>query len=74
MACGRWWWRGGTLPGDGFPLLLRGGRAVARWGHEFAGQRLLIEVAPFAGEALDADPAPAPCRSRSIWQLALADR
>ena len=27
---------GGTLPGDGFPLILRGGVAVARWGHKLA--------------------------------------
>ncbi|HEY1014369.1 MAG TPA: crosslink repair DNA glycosylase YcaQ family protein [Herpetosiphonaceae bacterium] len=50
---------GGTLHGDGFPLLLRGGRAVARWSHKFAGQRLQVEVAPFAPGLLDDDPAPA---------------
>lgn len=41
---------GGTLPGDGFPLLLRGGRAVATWGHRFAGNRMLVTVTPFPGE------------------------
>ena len=43
---------GGTLPGDGFPLLLRGGRAVATWGHRFAGNRMQVTVTPFPGEQL----------------------
>jgi hypothetical protein len=38
---------GGTLPGDGFPILLRGGRAVATWSHRFKGNRMLVEVSPF---------------------------
>jgi hypothetical protein len=38
---------GGTLPGDGFPVLLRGGRAVATWSHRFKGDRMAVEVSPF---------------------------
>jgi hypothetical protein len=38
---------GGTLAGDGYPLVLRGGRAVARWAHRFAGDRMRVEVTPF---------------------------
>ena len=45
---------GGTLHGDGFPLLLRGGRAVATWGHRFAGNRMQVTVTPFPNEALPA--------------------
>jgi hypothetical protein len=43
---------GGTLPGDGFPLVLRGGRAVATWAHRFAGNRLRVTVAPFEAGGL----------------------
>jgi hypothetical protein len=43
---------GGTLPGDGFPALLRGGRAVATWSHRFRGDRMQVEISPF--EALPA--------------------
>ena len=46
---------GGTLPGDGLPLLLRGGRAVARWSHTFAGNRLRVTLMPFPGESVAAD-------------------
>jgi hypothetical protein len=45
---------GGLLPGDGRPLLLRGGRAVATWSHRFAGARLQVQVTPFAPDALPA--------------------
>jgi hypothetical protein len=38
---------GGTLPGDGFPLVLRGGRAVATWAHRFTGNRMRVVVTPF---------------------------
>jgi hypothetical protein len=38
---------GGTLPGDGFPVVLRGGRAVATWSHRFRGDRMLVAVSPF---------------------------
>jgi hypothetical protein len=40
--------------GDGLPLLLRGGRAVASWSHRFAGDRMLVTVKPFAPDALPA--------------------
>jgi hypothetical protein len=43
---------GGTLHGDGFPLLLSGGRAVARWAHKFAGQRLQVRIFPFGAGLL----------------------
>ena len=42
------------LPGDGLPLILRGGRAVASWSHNFAGNRLRVTVAPFEAGALPA--------------------
>ena len=37
----------GATSGDGLPLILRGGRAIATWSHRFAGQRLEVTVAPF---------------------------
>ncbi len=43
---------GGTLPGDGFPLILRGGVAVARWSHKLAGKSLQVTVMPFAPRLL----------------------
>jgi hypothetical protein len=33
--------------GDGLPLVLRSGRAVATWSHRFEGDRMLVKVAPF---------------------------
>jgi hypothetical protein len=39
--------RAGATTGDGLPLLLRGGRAVATWSHRFQGNKLRIEVTPF---------------------------
>jgi hypothetical protein len=40
--------------GDGAPLLLRGGKAVAVWGHRFNGNRMTVTVAPFdTGDRLD---------------------
>jgi hypothetical protein len=44
--------RVGATAGDGLPLVLRGGRAVASWAHRFEGQRLRVVVTPFAGETL----------------------
>lgn len=41
-----------TRAGDGLPLLLHGGRAIATWNHRFTGQRLVVTVTPFPGEAL----------------------
>ncbi len=43
---------GGTLPGDGFPLILRGGVAVARWGHKLAGKAMQVTVMPFGPRLL----------------------
>lgn len=42
----------GATSGDGNPLLLRGGRAVAAWSHKFAGDKLTVEVTPFEPGAL----------------------
>jgi hypothetical protein len=39
----------GATSGDGLPVILRGGRAVATWSHRFAGQKLGVTVAPFEG-------------------------
>ena len=36
--------------GDGLPLILRGGRAVATWGHRFRGDALHVRVSPFEPE------------------------
>lgn len=44
----------GATAGDGLPLVLRGGRAVAVWSHRFDKQRMLIDVQPLPGEHLDA--------------------
>ena len=44
--------RVGATAGDGLPLVLQGGRAVASWSHRFAGQRLAVTVTPFADDAL----------------------
>ena len=41
----------GATSGDGLPLVLRGGEAVAAWSHRFSGNKLRIEVNPFAPEA-----------------------
>ena len=43
----------GATSGDGNPLVLRGGRAVAAWAHRFTGDRLRVEVTPFEPGALD---------------------
>jgi hypothetical protein len=42
----------GATSGDGNPLLLRGGRAVASWSHKFTGDRMAVTVTPFAPRAL----------------------
>ena len=39
--------------GDGLPLLLRGGRAVATWAHRFQRDRLNVEVTPLVGERVE---------------------
>lgn len=41
--------------GDGLPLLLRGGRAVAVWSRRFQGKRLMVTVKPLAGESVALD-------------------
>ncbi|MCC7106004.1 MAG: winged helix DNA-binding domain-containing protein [Chloroflexi bacterium] len=38
---------GRSTSGDGLPLVLRSGRAVATWAHRFSGDRMRVEVAPF---------------------------
>ena len=45
----------GATSGDGNPLILRGGRAVASWSHRFVGNRLIVSVKPFARAALSDD-------------------
>lgn len=42
----------GATAGDGLPLVLRSGRAVASWSHRFEGNRLKVTVAPFEAERL----------------------
>jgi hypothetical protein len=42
----------GATAGDGLPLVLRSGRAVASWSHRFEGNRLVVTVAPFEGQHL----------------------
>ncbi len=37
----------GATAGDGLPLLLRGGRAVARWEHRLAGPAMSVTILPF---------------------------
>jgi hypothetical protein len=44
--------RVGATAGDGLPLVLKGGRAVASWSHRFEGQRLRVTVTPFESDAL----------------------
>ena len=40
----------GATSGDGLPLILRGGRAIASWGHRFEGQRMVVSIKPFPGQ------------------------
>jgi hypothetical protein len=37
----------GATAGDGLPLVLRGGRAVATWGHRLSGALMAVTIAPF---------------------------
>jgi hypothetical protein len=46
----------GATSGDGNPLLLRGGRAVAAWSHRFSGDRMTVAVTPFEPRALASLP------------------
>jgi hypothetical protein len=41
----------GATAGDGLPLVLRGGRAVATWSHRFSGDQMAVNVAPFSEQA-----------------------
>ena len=41
-----------STAGDGMPLLLRGGRAVASWSHRFEGDRMLVKLTPFEGDTI----------------------
>jgi hypothetical protein len=41
----------GATSGDGVPLVLRRGRAVASWSHRFVANRLIVTVRPFEREA-----------------------
>jgi hypothetical protein len=45
---------GGTLPGDGLPLVMRVGQAVATWSHRFVGNRMQVTVKPFEPDILPA--------------------
>jgi len=40
----------GATAGDGLPLVLRGGQAVASWSHRLTGNQLVISVRPFADD------------------------
>lgn len=42
----------GATSGDGNPLLLRGGRAVATWSHKFTGDKMAVTGTPFEPRAL----------------------
>lgn len=44
---------GPATSGDGLPLVLCGGRAVAAWRHRFSGDRMAVEVTPLAGETVN---------------------
>jgi hypothetical protein len=37
----------GATAGDGLPLILRGGRAIASWSHRLAGNQLVVSIRPF---------------------------
>jgi len=41
----------GATAGDGLPLLLRGGRAIASWSHRLAGNQLVVSIRPFGPSA-----------------------
>jgi hypothetical protein len=45
--------RVGATTGDGLPLILCGGRAVASWSHQFKGAKMSIDLAPLPGERVD---------------------
>jgi hypothetical protein len=41
----------GATSGDGNPLVLRGGHAIAAWSHRFSGDRMAVTVTPFEAGA-----------------------
>ena len=41
--------------GDGLPLVLRGGRAIAVWTHRFVRKAIEVSVKPFPGERVKRD-------------------
>jgi Winged helix DNA-binding domain len=45
----------GATAGDGLPLILLGGQAVATWSHRFAGNSLAVSVQPWPGFSLNRD-------------------
>ncbi len=45
--------RTGATTGDGFPLILQDGRAVARWSHRFSGQTMTVAIETFPGRTVD---------------------
>lgn len=46
----------GATSGDGNPLVLRGGRAIAAWSHRFSGDRMTVTVTPFEPDAANLIP------------------
>ncbi|HEX2076618.1 MAG TPA: crosslink repair DNA glycosylase YcaQ family protein, partial [Longimicrobium sp.] len=46
----------GATSGDGNPLVLRGGHAVAAWSHRFSGDRMTVTVTPFEPGAANSLP------------------
>ena len=45
----------GATAGDGLPLILRGGRAVATWSHRLNGKAMSVTVSPFDMTASQGD-------------------
>ncbi|CAN5742621.1 winged helix DNA-binding domain-containing protein [soil metagenome] len=45
--------RVGATTGDGLPLILQNGRAIASWSHRFSGKKMSVEIALFPGETVD---------------------
>ena len=45
----------GATAGDGLPLILRGGRAVATWSHRLSGKAMSVTVSPFDMTASQGD-------------------
>ena len=43
----------GATSGDGLPLVLRGGRAIANWSHTFSGAHMNVTVRPWERATVD---------------------